>query len=532
MRAFIVLLLVLAVQQPPRDAAPAPAATGTGVIRGRVLTDHGAPIRRALVTIGAERAGSRQIYTDAQGRYEARNLPPGAYRVWVRPNVNQAQFLQPRAPASPVAPVPLAAGQTIEWYDLTLPRAGAIVGRVVDRFGDPVSGVQVTAERVGSPTSTWAAQSSDELGRFRVFRLEPGEYEVLAKPSGATDRVPGDNTGFVHTYYPGTLSRQETVRVTVRSGQDTTLGDLELVSGRLLRLSGIAVSSAGRAGPATSISLSRDGSGTGRSLDASGQFQFDGLMPGTYRLTARTLSDSREALLEYAAATVTLSDTDVGDLVVTMKPTVTLSGRVVFEGAAMPPKLTNFTVRAEPPQRQGVDVSIRPANVGEDLTFTLHHLATELLLRPGGGASGMWSLKSVLLGNEDITDVPREFRAEDSGRIQVVLTDRWAELTGSVTGDKGERITGRTVLLFSDDKSTWFAESSRMRAAAAPNGAFAMRGLRAGRYLLAVLPRDMRWDFQRIDKTVLERLAGEAIPVVLGESDRRDVDLKVSSSGG
>jgi hypothetical protein len=172
-----------------------------------------------------------------------------------------------------------------------------------------------------------------------------------------------------------------------------------------------------------------------------------------------------------------------------------------------------------------------PASVGEDLTFTLHHLAGELLLRPGGSTSGTWSLKTILLGTEDITDVPREFRAEDSGHIQIVLTSRWAQLSGKVVGDKGEPVTGRTALLFSEDRSAWFAESSRMRAAFIQDSAFMMRGLRPGRYYVTVLPANVRWDFQQIDKGFLEKLAAEATPIVIGEDERREVILRAATGG-
>ena len=171
-------------QQAPRDtpaAAPPPAERGTSPIKGRVVTAETAvPIRGALVTVSAPGVRPRNLYTDAEGRYEARNLPAGSYRVSARPSVRQARFLSPPPAPTPVPAVTLAAGQTIEWYDLTLVRAGAIVGRVVDENGDPVGGVSITAQRAGESQamSGFPAQISDELGRYRVFRLPAGDYEI------------------------------------------------------------------------------------------------------------------------------------------------------------------------------------------------------------------------------------------------------------------------------------------------------------------------------------------------------------------
>ena len=66
--------------QPPRDVLP---ATGRSTIRGRVLTaDGGQPMRRATVRITApELRVPRTALTDADGRYEFRDLPAGRYSI-------------------------------------------------------------------------------------------------------------------------------------------------------------------------------------------------------------------------------------------------------------------------------------------------------------------------------------------------------------------------------------------------------------------------------------------------------------------
>src|SRR5437773_735197 len=85
----ILLALVLASraaaqppQAPPRDSSARTAIAGTATIRGTVLAgDTGRPLRRARITAFApELAGQpRNASTDADGRYELRELPPGRY---------------------------------------------------------------------------------------------------------------------------------------------------------------------------------------------------------------------------------------------------------------------------------------------------------------------------------------------------------------------------------------------------------------------------------------------------------------------
>src|SRR5688500_1297784 len=68
-------------QQPPRD--PSSAASGTALIRGRVLAaDTGEPLRRALVRASAPQLReSRATRTDETGLYEFTDLPAGRYTV-------------------------------------------------------------------------------------------------------------------------------------------------------------------------------------------------------------------------------------------------------------------------------------------------------------------------------------------------------------------------------------------------------------------------------------------------------------------
>jgi hypothetical protein len=178
-------------------------------------------------------------------------------------------------------------------------------------------------------------------------------------------------------------------------------------------------------------------------------------------------------------------------------------------------------------------VFLWPAAVAADLTFTLRRLVGQLVVRSSSGVPTNWMLKAVLLGSQDITDVPTEFRAEDSGRLQVVLTTRASELTGNVTNDKGEPAANCNVVLFSEDKANWFQSSLRVRMTySGRDGRFSIKGLRSGRYYLIAVPRDRALSYQDVDAAALEPLVKDATALVLGDDEQRQVDLKVVTGSG
>jgi hypothetical protein len=543
--AALVLLVSALIQGPPREPrTPAAAPSGSGGIRGRVIAaDTRAPIRGALVTI-ATRGMVLTIYTDARGRYELRDLAPGSYSLRAEPNQHQAQFfspnLRPVSDAAALLRVAVFDGQISEAEDLNLPRAGAIVGRIVDERGDPISSVQATAlhpdDRSGS-AGYYLSQASDDLGRYRVFHLPPGEYVIVVRPSGGIGPlVQGQSLGFIETYHPGTQSRDEAARVRVRAGEETDAGDLPLTPARMVSVTGLVLDSHGAPAPSrTTISLNSDSSGNRRTVDGQGRFFFLPQQPGRYRLTASLRDEAGEATVEYASIPVTLVDENLEDVTLAMKPTVSRAGRVLLEPSPGSPLAAGaLAIVARSKERSTLgELFVSPAPVAPDLSFTLRGLAGQILLRPNGRVMNNWFLKAVLLGNQDITDVPTEFREGESARLQIVLTTRASELGGTVTGDKGEPVANCNVVLFSEDKAGWFPWSSRFHTLRPDrDGRFSIKGLRSGRYYLIALPPERSFNAQSIDSATLESLVKDATILVLGEDEQRQVDLKVAATGG
>src|SRR6185295_2012761 len=205
------------IQGPARDNAQ-PAKAGTATLRGHVVAaDTGQPLRKAQVrVVAAELRENRMTTTDADGRYEFKELPAGRYTVMAsKGSYVNLQYGQQR-PFEPGKPLEIRDGQTVEKVDFSLPRGAVITGRVLDEFGEPAADVQVMAQRYQNmggrrrlvPAGRGAM--TNDIGEYRLFAIPPGQYYLSATlrsmgMGGDSD----DRSGYAATYFPGTANIAE-----------------------------------------------------------------------------------------------------------------------------------------------------------------------------------------------------------------------------------------------------------------------------------------------------------------------------------
>ena len=139
-----------------------------------------------------------------------------------------------------------------------------------------------------------------------------------------------------------------------------------------------------------------------------------------------------------------------------------------------------------------------------------------------------------MLGAEDITDTPREFKNGD--RVTVVMTSRISTVEGNVTDEKGAPVTDAGIIIFSDDKGSWRYNSVRTkRGGTDSTGHFKVMGLLPGRYYAIAAPRErLNISSMNQDTPFFEQLAKDATTFIVGEDETRQVDLKFvpPASGG
>jgi Carboxypeptidase regulatory-like domain len=494
-------------QMPPR-ATPSRdrPATGTAILRGVVVAaETGKPISRARVSVSVAGPG-RAAQTDAEGRFEITGVPAGKHIV----NAMKAGYVSNLLPGRRIDPIEVADGQTVDKIVIALSKGGVIAGQVLDDSGEPMIGANVRALRYryvdGRRQLTpsyggggGGGGQTDDLGTFRLYGLEPGEYYVSA--TGGRDFMPFGGAapnadGPAQTFYPGTTNPSEARRVTVRAGRETNGVIFPVVVMRLSRIAGRVQTSSGV--PFTgSVGVSRrddivGGFGSfGSGVRPDGGFEVGNLQAGAYVLMTRPEfgpNGERDSAL-VGRMEVTVNGDDINDLVLFVGEGGGARGRLITdEGGALPPSSGSLRISAMSADR---DVPfIGPPRMGvikPDGTFELTGLLGLMHLRPDSPAppepsGARWLFKSVLLDGRDVTDAGIDFQtARVVESIDIVFTRKITQLSGELRDDRRNVPEEAWVVIFPADESRWLPRSRLIRAT---------RVDKTGAYRMPVTPYD------------------------------------------
>ena len=324
--------------QPGREATRdrPQARTGTAAIRGRVINaTTGTPVRRASIQAsylmeqgrGEVESSGRSVTTDDNGAFELSGLAGGRWTLRASKTGYVEQQFGQRSAFATTDPITLAEGQRFV-ADFRLSRGGAISGRVVDEFGDPLAGANVSALRLQSSsegmrtTRTGTSVPSDDTGAYRIYGLPPGQYYVsindpsaarmvvLTSPDSNAFQIEGQininaefvtagrvsfangertTTSYAPTYYPGTANVTEAQRLTLALGEEQSGINLTIVPVRAARITGRVMGSNGmplRAQVSLTSPMGQGFAPTGgrNGSAADGTFTLNNIPPGDYTL--------------------------------------------------------------------------------------------------------------------------------------------------------------------------------------------------------------------------------------------------------
>jgi hypothetical protein len=383
-----------------------------------------------------------------------------------------------------------------------------------------------------------SSRLTDDLGRYRLYGLAPGQYIVSAAVGQVfTEDLPG----YGRAYFPGTPNPAEARYVPVGLAQDVTAVDIALSRMRTARVAGIVLGPSGEPTAPGSLSLApsqRSSSVTSVPVSAriapDGMFEFPNVPPGEYVIQAYRGRVNNHTEGEFGAAFVSVEDADVTGVVVRTSSGSSVTGRFRFDvdAPATLPAPADFELAAIPTDLDMSPARPASADIHGDWTFEVSGLngprRLQLVRTPPG-----FALEEMRVNGADVTDRPIAFgtRAQSLANVEVVVTNRVTELSGAIVDGRERPVAGATVIVFSMDRQQWYPASRYLRrTSSSQDGAFTMTGVPAGSYFVAAaaaIPAGAEDAWQ--DPAFLETLISDASTVGLTERQKAVLTLRLRS---
>ena len=381
-----------------------------------------------------------------------------------------------------------------------------------------------------------SAALTDDLGRYRLSSLPPGQY-IVSPSVGDTQST--DLPGYARAYYPGTTNPGQAQFVSIGLGQDQVGIDCVLSRTRTARISGTVVNAAGQGEIVGSLTLSASFGSTsvtdvpvGARIYGNGQFEFANIPSGQYLIRADRGRSNGWTEGEFGTLPVAVDGTDLAGLSLQTSTGSSIHGHVTFDtrDPSAHPQPRSLEISPVP-----ADVDLAPrayasADIHADWTFDVRGVngprRFQLVRSPAE-----WTLEDVRVNGVSVIDRPLPFgrREQSLPDVEIVVSDRVSELTGTVTADGGTPVPGASVVAFSIDHDRWYMASRFLRiATAGERGVFSIKGLPFGSYYVVALDRlpdegDSAWQ----DPSFLAGLVRTANTVTMRDGQSQALDLRV-----
>ncbi len=551
MKAAMLLLLSLLVggQVPQSNPAEQDRLASIRGIVTRIGTAE--PLPGAFLQLIRARSGTGRpqpinATTDSGGRFRFEALEPGGYRFIVFRNGFVRQEYGQSQPGRTGSVLELAEGQEQEVLFQMVP-AGTIAGRVLDANGEAVPNAAVQALLLrygpdGEQTLTMIqAVMTNDRGEYRLFWLSPGSYylsagfggSVIAAILGNENLAPAPE-GIATVFYPGVLDPGQAVAVALSAGDELAGIDMALVGNETVSVRGRLITMMPGLSPVAATVEIRPRSASAGLIearmpvarpDAQGNFELPAIPPGRYRLSARLRAGTESY---QTTMSLEVPERDLDNVVLTIGPGVDLPGRLYLEQVEDPEIPTD----ADASDRAGLRVLLMPvdsaagtpnATTQSDGSFVMQNVASGRYLVRVDRVSDDY-LKRVRFGGYELPDQMIDVAGAPEGLLELLLSARVGRIDGVATDDAGEIRLGTTVVLIPEANmpgKTWLYKTSSID----QNGAFALRGITPGEYLLLALESLDEYEYYNPD--LVRRFESWAERVVIEEGSRLNLNLRI-----
>jgi hypothetical protein len=604
-RAYGILLTLSIVAVCGRSLSQQPSAflQGTVVEAGSAATIAKATVE--LRSVSGSQLAVATTRTDGEGKFYLPNVAPGSYRlVAIHAGHVTAEYGQ-RQPGVPGTALTLTPNQRITDVRIAMTAAGIISGHIIDK-GQPIGQADAIALKAiyteGQLSFTPVLSiRTDDLGEYSLFWLPPGRYYMVGLVWDSASSVPRytspdgtdsiafyaqryigravflrataggvlENEAHIPMYYPGTPDPKLATVIDVQPGAvlrgidiDASAVPTRHVTGRIV---GIPTPGGAQAGQPVRVTLNlrpltpnlNNTSSNGSSFlaDSSGNFEISNAVPGRYVLMATVGNLTGRTPVE-------IRDRDVTDLVISLSPGLSVTGRVVIERATSispDPAIANLRIvlRNDPllPGSPNYAVSPQP-----DGSFSIPAMPTASAASgaqpPAGPIEGDYRVlvtpilvsptppdatppaiapalqnlyvKSIRMGDIDILNDRLHLSSQPQESLTITIGSNAGTLNGRVVDDRQQPAPGTTVVLIHDNGLRYRVNENSTFSD--PAGRFELQSVPPGDYKLFAWEKIERGAWQ--DPEFMRPFEDRGLSVHVEEGGKVSVDVQMIATPG
>jgi hypothetical protein len=524
----------------------APLAAQQTSVDGVVLNrDNGQPIAGVHVrfALGLSLSIATQAYgavSDAAGHFSISEMAPGYYTV----DLERTGFLQGIGEKLMQGTnIELRLGQHLTDWKLEMSPLVMIAGRVVNQYGDPVTGVEIQpSEKALSSNSNerhsgyFNIKATDEKGQFRLF-TPPGKYYLVAIPPHSApfgpEEIRTDGTSalsYNRTYYPDAPDAGSATMIDAKQGMDISGIEIRMRSNSarsILMVSGVitGIPVGAKADIVYQHGTNPDHFSSGGAYPAGTDGKFSiYLRPGYVHLLGRCIS--LESVFQSEPKEIHLESQDIADMQfpLTIQTNGTLTGNIQIVGDHTATGTERNLMISLNPLDYFIPIQM-PTETGSSGGFRIQGIL------PGNYQLTIFNMpdnsyiKAILLDNTAVNDRTLDFsRGVSKQPLKITISRNGAQISGNVRDTDGKPVLNPWISVFLIPESNQIPQSS---GGAIHGGKYAFQGVPPGKYKIYAADTNKRAAGARTNLPDGDPDLASAETLEVSEGEHITRDLKV-----